>query len=79
MRKLPLVACIISALLSTVFGQCNQYPLMFGSIKGDTNITVVEYSVKQEQLWVGGATYDDSFAGGASLQGGVFDFVPYVA
>jgi hypothetical protein len=45
----------------------------------DTNITVIEYSIAQKQLWVGGATYDDKLAGGAGLGGGVDQYVPYVA
>jgi hypothetical protein len=52
---------------------------MFGSTLGNTNITVIEFSTMQKQLWIGGATYDDNFAGGAGLGGGINEYVPYIA
>lgn len=79
MKKLLFIACIVSSLISAVIGQCNIYPLVFGSNKGATNITVVEFNPRYKQLWLGGATYDDNLAGNAGLNGGMNEYVPYIA
>ena len=71
MIKLMIIACTIYILIPATIGYCNLFPLIFGSINAATNITVVEFSAAEKQLWVGGATYDDKFAGGAGLSGGI--------
>ena len=79
MKHFMLIAYILSLNLPNTKGQCNTFPIIFGSSNGDTNITVIEYSSVQSQIWVGGAVYDDKFAPGAGLSGGINDYIPYIA
>ena len=59
---MTIVLSLLMLLVRVTWQQCNSFPIIFGSVNGDTNITVIEFNSLTSMIYFGGATFDEKFA-----------------
>ena len=59
---MTIVLSLLLLLVRVSWQQCNSFPIIFGSVNADTNITVIEFNSPTSLIYFGGATFDQKFA-----------------